>query len=69
MKLVVTLALACALLCVARPASAQRTIAQDTMSMSTPVAVECGFCAMEAYGEVFETIGTGGLQPMVLPLV
>jgi len=37
--------------------------------MSTPVAVECGFCAMEAYGEVFETIGTGGLQPMDLPLV
>lgn len=52
----------------ASPASADRTLAQDTMSTSTPVAVSCGFCAMEAFGVVFADIGTGGLQPSDFPL-
>jgi MYXO-CTERM domain-containing protein len=50
-------------------AQAQRTIAQDTLSMTTPVAVECGFCSMEAFGAVFREIGTaGGLRPADFPL-
>lgn len=50
-------------------AHAQRTLAQDTMSMDTPVAVSCGFCAAEAYGVVFQRIGTSaGLVPADFPL-
>jgi hypothetical protein len=57
-----------ALLGLAAPAAAQRTIAQDTMSMSTPVAVTCGFCSMEAYGVVFRELPGGGLTPGDFPL-
>src|SRR4051812_2317325 len=70
MKLFAPLALASIVLSLASPALAQRSIAQDTMSMSTPVAVECGFCAMEAYGEIFQRVGaSGGLTPADFPLV
>ncbi len=51
------------------PVSAQRTLAQDTMSMSSPVAVTCGFCAMEAYGVLFTSLGgSRGLSPADFPL-
>ncbi len=70
MKPFASLGLASLVLSLASPALAQRTIAQDTMSMSTPVAVECGFCAMEAYGEIFQRVGaSGGLTPADFPLV
>lgn len=49
-------------------ASAQRTLAQDTMSETTPVALTCGFCAMEAYGVVFREVGAGGLTAADFPL-
>ncbi len=65
----VVLALLGGTLVIASPALAQRTIAQDTMSMSSPVAVSCGFCAAEAYGVVFQRVGaTGGLLPSDFPL-
>jgi hypothetical protein len=48
--------------------SAQRTLAQDTMSETTPVALTCGFCAMEAYGVVFREVGAGGLTAADFPL-
>lgn len=52
-----------------RLALAQRTLAQDTMSMASPVAVECGFCAAEAYGVVFQRLSaTSGLLPSDFPL-
>jgi MYXO-CTERM domain-containing protein len=47
---------------------AQRTLAQDTMSETTPVALTCGFCAMEAYGVVFREVGAGGLTAADFPL-
>jgi hypothetical protein len=56
-------------LALASPVRADRTLAQDTMSTATPVAVSCGFCAMEAYGVVFADIGaSGGLRPSDFPL-
>jgi hypothetical protein len=70
MKPFASLGLASLVLSIASPALAQRMIAQDTMSMSTPVAVECGFCGMEAYGEIFQRVGaSGGLTPADFPLV
>ncbi len=47
---------------------AQRTLAQDTMSETTPVALTCGFCAMEAYGVIFRDVGAGGLTAADFPL-
>jgi len=40
----------------AAPAAAQRTIAHDTLSDSTPTAIQCGFCAGERYGAVFREL-------------
>jgi MYXO-CTERM domain-containing protein len=62
------LALALLALSPSSRALAQRTIAQDTMSETTPVAMTCGFCAMEAYGVVFREVGTGGLTAADFPL-
>lgn len=65
----IALALLGITLSVASPAAADRTLAQDTMSTSTPVAVSCGFCADEAFGVLFADIaGSGGLQPTDFPL-
>lgn len=50
-------------------ASAQQTIAHDTLSESAPVGLSCGFCASEAYGVIFREIGgISGLQPTAFPL-
>lgn len=50
-------------------ASAQQTIAYDTLSESAPVGLSCGFCASEAYGVIFREIGgIAGLQPTAFPL-
>jgi MYXO-CTERM domain-containing protein len=51
------------------PALAQITIAHDTLSPSTPVAVTCGFCAEEAFGVVFRELPIGrGVNPGDFPL-
>jgi MYXO-CTERM domain-containing protein len=53
----------------AAPAAAQRTIAYDTVSESTPAAVSCGFCAGEKFGVIFREIAPGvGLQTDEFPL-
>lgn len=51
-------------------ARAQRTLAYDTLSDSTPVAVTCGFCAGEAFGVVFRELPTPlrGLDPGDFPI-
>jgi MYXO-CTERM domain-containing protein len=55
-------------LALALPASAQRTVAYDTVSEGTPAAVTCGFCAMEKFGTVFYSLGTpGGLEADEFP--
>lgn len=51
-----------------RSAIAQRVIAQDTLSTSTPAAITCGFCAGERYGVIFRELDPGGLQPADFPL-
>jgi MYXO-CTERM domain-containing protein len=67
-----TLAIAVAVLLVldATPAGAQRTVAHDTLSDATPVAVTCGFCAGEAIGVVFRELPTPlrGIDPGDFPL-
>ncbi len=41
---------------VALPASAQQTIAYDTLSADSPVAVTCGFCSGERFGVIFRDL-------------
>ncbi len=52
----------------ATPATAQRVIAQDTLSTATPAAITCGFCEGERYGVIFRELDPGGLQPADFPL-
>lgn len=49
-------------------ADAQRIVAQDTLSASTPAAITCGFCEGERYGVIFRELAMGGLQPADFPL-
>jgi len=51
--------------------SAQRTIAHDTLSDTTPSAIQCGFCAQERYGVIFRELPAParGLDPADFPLI
>jgi MYXO-CTERM domain-containing protein len=50
-------------------ASAQRSVAYDTVSMETPAAISCGFCGGEKFGVIFrELTAGGGLLPSEFPL-
>jgi MYXO-CTERM domain-containing protein len=51
-----------------RAADAQRIVAQDTLSTSTPAAITCGFCEGERYGVIFRELDAGGLRPADFPL-
>ena len=62
-SLVVTLSLVSA-------ASAQRSLAYDTLSSETPGAVSCGFCGGEKAAVIYyELPGGGGLRPSEFPLL
>lgn len=65
------LAAALALCCAPAPAAAQRTLAQDTLSGDTPVALTCGFCATERFGAVFRELPAParGLESGDFPIV
>jgi hypothetical protein len=61
--LVVLLAVPCA-------ASAQRSLAYDTLSGSTPGAVTCGFCGGEKAAVIYYELPVGaGLRPSEFPLL
>jgi len=67
-RLMALLTLAALLL--AAPASAQVTVAHDTLGGDSPVAITCGFCATERYGVVFRDLPAParGLVPTDFPL-
>jgi len=56
MRFLLTCFVISALGSVAASASAQRTIAYDTLSGESPVAVTCGFCAGEKFGVIYRDL-------------
>lgn len=61
--------IALALFLLPSSASAQLTLAYDTLARDTPTALTCGFCETEGFGVVFSTAGaTGGLRPGHFPV-
>ncbi|MEZ4335920.1 MAG: MYXO-CTERM sorting domain-containing protein [Sandaracinaceae bacterium] len=64
------LALACLLLTLSAPASAQQRIIHDTLGRDMPTQITCGFCAGEQFGVVFRELPAGrrGLVPTDFPL-
>ena len=58
------------LLLIPAASSAQRRLAQDTLSSSTPGVVSCGFCAGERFGVVFRDLASPlrGLEPEDFPV-
>ena len=64
------LALACLLLTLSAPASAQQRIIHDTLGRDMPTQITCGFCAGEQFGVIFRELPSGrrGLEPTDFPL-
>lgn len=68
--LTLTVSLALCSLALPRAASAQRSLAYDTLSSDTPGAVSCGFCGGEKASVIYYDLGGGaGLQPSEFPLL